>query len=140
MSELELILRLIIAAGLGGIIGYERESFHKPAGLRTHILVTLGSALFTVISIAGFEQFTSAYTIDPTRIISAILTGIGFIGAGVIIHRSDHHVEGITTAAGLWVASGIGVAVGMGMYFLATVTVLVALIVFLGIERIKPKG
>jgi len=139
MSELDILLRLVVATALGGIIGYERESFHKPAGLRTHIFVTLGAALFTVISIAGFVEFTDSYSIDPTRIIAAILTGIGFIGAGVIIHRADHHVEGITTAAGLWVASGIGIAVGMGMYLIATVTVLISLVVFLGIEKLKPE-
>lgn len=139
MTELDIILRLLIAAVLGGIIGYERESFHKPAGLRSHVFVSLGSALFTILAISGFTHLYEVTSIDPTRIVAAILTGVGFIGAGVIIHRSDHHVEGITTAATLWVSAGIGIATALDHYLTAVTTVLISLVVLLGLERIKPK-
>lgn len=135
MHPIEQILRLLIAAILGGIIGVERESVHKPAGLRTHVFVSMGSALFTLIALAGIPNMSASY--DPYRMIGSILTGVGFIGGGVIIHRSDHQVEGITTAAGLWVAAGIGISVGIGNYVLAIATVLITLITLLGVGRVS---
>ena len=107
----ELIVRLIAASLLGAVVGFERQIAHKPAGLRTHMLVSLGASLFTVLSITGFES-------DYERIASGIVTGIGFIGAGTII-AARGQVHGITTAASLWTAAGIGLATGSGSYILA---------------------
>lgn len=140
VSEIEIILRLIIAAILGGMIGLERESVHKPAGLRTHIFVSMGSALYSLIAISGILDVYGTTGYNPAQIISGILTSVGFIGAGVIIHRSDHHVEGITTAAGIWVSAGIGVAVGIGFYVLAISSVIISLVTLLGINRLKQQN
>jgi len=114
-SELTFLLRLILAFILGAVIGYERERVDKPAGLRTHILVSLGSCLFTILSFAAFPGG------DPSRVASYIVAGIGFIGAGTIIQTRER-VVGITTAASLWVAASIGMAVGAGFYLIAAVT------------------
>src|SRR5512137_2356971 len=100
-------LRLLLAAVLGGIIGYQRERAGKPAGLRTHMLICIGATLFTLVSIYGFGSGS-----DPARVAANIVTGIGFIGAGAIIFRSsDGYVLGLTTASTIWVAAGIGMAV-----------------------------
>lgn len=132
--ELSMVLPLTLSAFLGAIIGLERERIHKPAGVRTYILVTMGSTLFTQLSTLGFSAMsTAAYDIDPTRIVASILTGIGFIGAGVIIHHSNHEVQGITTAAGLWMAAAIGVAIGLNFYLIAIFATLLALFTLLAI-------
>jgi len=125
-AELQIILNQVIAAVLGGLIGLERQSANRPAGLRTYILVTMASALVTSLSKAAFQTSTFPQA-DPIRLIAALLTGTGFIGAGVIIHRSDHHVEGITTAAGLWMTTAIGIAVGLGYYLIASASALFTL-------------
>ena len=128
----EYILRISVAAILGGIIGLERNYRAKEAGFRTHFLVALGSSLFMIISQYGLAfDMTEASDIsfDPSRIASQVVTGIGFIGAGTIILQK-HVVRGLTTAAGLWVTSAIGLACGSGMYALAaaaTVFVLICL-------------
>lgn len=113
ISNMEYILRIIIAAILGGAIGLEREYRAKEAGFRTHFLVGLGSALFMVISQYGFGDALNAFhtSFDPSRIASQVVTGIGFIGAGTIIFQK-HMVKGLTTAAGLWVTSAIGLTAG----------------------------
>ena len=129
----ELAVRLAVAAGLSGAIGLERELRERTAGLRTHILVGVGSALFTVVSAYGWNDVLGggggATTFDPTRIAAQVVTGIGFLGAGAIIrHRAG--VTGLTTAAGLWVAAAIGMAAGAGFYrgaLIATGIVLVGL-------------
>ena len=126
----EFILRIVVAAALGGAIGLEREYRAKEAGFRTHFLVGLGSALFMILSAWGFEDIlTSGLTVrlDPSRIAAQVVSGIGFIGAGTIIFQKQRNVvKGLTTAAGLWVTSAIGMTVGAGMYSLAlTATVLV---------------
>ncbi|MBK5133454.1 MgtC/SapB family protein [Candidatus Bathyarchaeota archaeon] len=108
----EIFLGLILASVLGAIVGIEREITFKPAGLRTHMLVSLGSCLFTVISV-GFD-------FDPARIASGIVAGIGFIGAGAIWAEKDK-IRGITTASSLWVTAAIGLAVGVGDYPLALI-------------------
>ena len=115
----ENILRLILAVILGMMVGFERELAHKPAGLRTHMLVCLGSCLFTVISLE--------FAVDPARIASGIVAGIGFIGAGAIIAEPDR-VVGITTAASLWMTAAIGLTIGVGNYVLAAVAVLLAIL------------
>lgn len=135
--EYELILRIFIAALLGGLIGLEREYRAKEAGFRTHFLVALGSALFMIVSAYGFSDvqmdgMTSRW--DVSRVAAQVVSGIGFIGAGTIIFRKQENmVSGLTTAAGLWVTAAIGLACGGGMYVLAiacTVLVLAGLEAF----------
>jgi putative Mg2+ transporter-C (MgtC) family protein len=125
-----MILDLIISAVLGAIIGLEREYTHKTAGLRTHILVCMGSTLFTLMSVNGFGSFISTTSYDPSRIIAAILVGVGFIGAGTII-KHGAGVKGLTTAASLWITAGIGIAVGLGFYILAVFAAFVSIVVLL---------
>lgn len=125
------ILSIFVAAMLGGCIGLEREYRAKEAGFRTHFLVGLGSAMFMILSAHGFDSIlgTPGVRLDPSRIASQVVSGIGFIGAGTIIFQK-HVVKGLTTAAGLWVTSAIGMTAGSGMYALAataTVMVLVCL-------------
>lgn len=127
-----LMLRIIVGGILGGLIGLEREYRAKEAGFRTHFLVALGSTLLTVISAYGYDTILQLYpkaSFDPTRITAQIVSGIGFIGAGIIIFQKNA-VHGLTTAAGLWVTSAIGIAAGVGHYDFAvasTVMVLLAL-------------
>lgn len=126
----EMIIHIFIAAILGGIIGLEREYRAKEAGLRTHLLVASGSALFMIISQYGFDSVLhtrSNVSLDPSRIASQVVTGIGFIGAGTIIFQK-HVIKGLTTAAGLWVTSAIGLACGSGMYILSTATTIMVVI------------
>jgi putative Mg2+ transporter-C (MgtC) family protein len=127
------LFRLALAAALGGVIGFERELRDREAGLRTHMLVCLGSALFTIVSAYGFHEFLvsndQVVRADPTRIAAQIVTGIGFLGAGAII-RQGVSVRGLTTAATLWVAAAIGIAAGAGYYpgaVLGTAVTLLAL-------------
>src|SRR5262245_25712136 len=121
ISEWELLARLVVAAGLGAAVGVERELRDREAGIRTHLAVALGSALFTVVSAYGFEDFVSAgSTVDPTRIAAQIVTGIGFLGAGAII-RSGLSVRGLTTAASLWIVAAVGMAAGSGYYWAAVI-------------------
>src|SRR5215208_4331473 len=127
------LLRLSLAAVLGGAIGFERELRDREAGLRTHMLVCIGSALFTIVSAYGFREFLTSgdqvIRADATRIAAQIVTGIGFLGAGAII-RQGISVRGLTTAATLWVAAAIGIAAGAGYYsgaVLGTAVTLVAL-------------
>ncbi len=121
----ESLLRLSLAALLGGLVGIERELREREAGLRTHLLVSLGSALFTIVSAYGFHAFLasgqSVVRADPTRIAAQIVTGIGFLGAGAII-RQGLSVRGLTTAATLWVVAAIGLASGAGYYSVAVIT------------------
>ena len=119
--ELEMVLRLLMATVLGAIIGYQRERAAKPAGLRTHVLICVGAALFTIASLYGFGDVA-----DPARIAAGIVAGIGFIGAGAIIRRDEGLVAGLTTAATIWVVAGIGLAVGVGLYLVAGVTTAIA--------------
>ena len=119
--ELDVALRLVLAATAGGVIGLDRERAHKWAGIRTLLLVCLGSALFTVVSIYGFGDITAGgRVIDPTRLAAGIVVGIGFLGAGVILH-SEKGVVGLTTAAAVWAVAAIGVAIGCGLYLVALV-------------------
>jgi putative Mg2+ transporter-C (MgtC) family protein len=116
ISDWELAGRLAVAAGLGAAVGLERELRDREAGVRTHLAVALGSALFTVVSAYGFQEFVEAGALfDPTRIAAQIVTGIGFLGAGAII-RSGLSVRGLTTAASLWIVAAIGMAAGAGYY------------------------
>jgi putative Mg2+ transporter-C (MgtC) family protein len=127
----ESLLRLALAAALGGLIGVERELREREAGLRTHMLVALGSALFTIASAYGFHAFLasgqSVVRADPTRIAAQIVTGIGFLGAGAII-RQGLSIRGLTTAATLWVVAAIGLAAGAGYYSAAVFTTALVLL------------
>jgi putative Mg2+ transporter-C (MgtC) family protein len=127
----EALLRLALAATLGGLIGVERELREREAGLRTHLLVALGSALFTIVGAYGFHEFLesgqSVVRADPTRIAAQIVTGIGFLGAGAII-RQGLSVRGLTTAATLWVVAAVGLAAGAGYYSAAVITTALVLI------------
>ncbi|OGN03539.1 MAG: hypothetical protein A2651_00640 [Candidatus Yanofskybacteria bacterium RIFCSPHIGHO2_01_FULL_42_12] len=110
-----IIIKVAIAALLGAVVGFERELARKVAGIRTHALVCLASALFTSISVDAFKQYLGTVGYDPSRIISNIIVGIGFIGAGAIL-RHGSKVEGTTTAASLWAIAAIGVTVGVGLF------------------------
>ena len=129
--EYEFILRIFVAALLGGLIGLEREYRAKEAGFRTHFLVALGSALFMIVSAYGFSDvpmndMTTRW--DVSRIAAQVVSGIGFIGAGTIIFRKQENmVSGLTTAAGLWVVAAIGLACGGGMYVVATASTILVL-------------
>ena len=131
MTE-EFIIRLLVATALGAVIGLDREYRTKAAGFRTHVLVALGSALFMIISVHGFDDLPKdqmTLRMDPARIAAQVVTGIGFIGAGTIIFQKNG-VKGLTTAAGLWVTAAVGMACGVGMYVLAIVSTLLVLICF----------
>jgi putative Mg2+ transporter-C (MgtC) family protein len=128
--ELEFLLRIFVAALLGGLIGLEREWRAKEAGFRTHFLVALGSALFMIVSAYGFEGVltTAEHRWDVSRVAAQVVSGIGFIGAGTIIfHKSENVVRGLTTAAGLWVTAAIGLACGGGLYVLSIGSTLMVL-------------
>jgi putative Mg2+ transporter-C (MgtC) family protein len=123
-----LAMRLALAALLGGILGLNRELALKPAGMRTHALVSLGAALATVTGLALTEPPGNDVS-APGRIIQGIVAGIGFVGSGVILHRRDNHtVEGLTTAASIWVIAATGVAVGAGLWRASVIVVVISLI------------
>jgi len=128
----EIIFQLILAAVIGLILGIEREVIGKPAGMRTYALVTLGATIFTIISKYGFSDVGG--TIDPSRVAAQIVTGIGFLGAGVIIFKGVK-VEGLTTASGLWVSAAIGMAIGTSMYSVAIVSAIIAFIVMVVMRK-----
>lgn len=133
-EQLELCLRILVAAVLSGVIGFQRERKGHAAGLRTHMLVGLGAAVFTVVSVVGFAGS------DTARVAAQIVTGIGFLGAGAIFHRdAGGPVRGLTTAAGIWVVAALGMACGTGLYFLAFFTTLVILVVLVVVARIEQR-
>jgi putative Mg2+ transporter-C (MgtC) family protein len=127
--QLDLALRIVVAAALGGAIGAEREIHNHPAGIRTHMLVALGAGLFTVLSIFGFglEGNGNPALVDPTRIAAQIVSGIGFLGAGAIL-KDGVVIRGLTTAASLWATAAVGMAAGAGEYVLALVSAVIILV------------
>jgi putative Mg2+ transporter-C (MgtC) family protein len=133
LSDAELVSRLLTAALLGSLIGFERELRHKTAGLRTNILISIGSALFTLMSYEFAAEVPGA---DPGRVAAQIVTGIGFLGAGAIIRR-DGGVQGLTTAATVWVNAAVGVAAGGGEYHLAFIATFVTVAVLLVLHPIE---
>ena len=135
LSWLEALLRIAVAAGLGGIVGLERELDEKAAGLRTHMLVAVGSALFTLVGAYGFSDFPSR-TVDPTRVAAQVVTGIGFLGAGLIF-RQGFTIRGLTTAASLWLVAAIGMAAGAGVWKGAVIATIVALVSLRPLEWMK---
>jgi putative Mg2+ transporter-C (MgtC) family protein len=130
--QLELALRLTVGLILGAIIGWERELHRQPAGFRTHSLVALGAALFAIISGYGFTGGNA----DPTRIAAQIVSGIGFLGAGTILHYRGH-IRGLTTAASLWAVAAVGTATGTGLYVLAIFGTVLILIILSLLDRVE---
>ncbi len=125
-TEVEMVLRLLLAAALGAIIGFQRERAKKSAGLRTHVLICVGAAVFTIASIYGFDAD------DTARVAAGVVAGVGFLGAGAIIRGGEGVVAGLTTAATIWSVAGIGLAAGAGLYIIsavATALVLIALLI-----------
>ena len=133
LSDLELIQRLLTAAFLGSILGFERELRHKSAGLRTNILIAIGSALFTLMS---YEIAAETVGADPGRLAAQIVTGIGFLGAGAIM-RTNAGVQGLTTAATVWVNAAVGVAAGGGEYHLAYIATAITVAVLLVLQPLE---
>ena len=138
MFRLELMLQVGLATLLGGAIGLERELGGKPAGLRTNILICIGSVLYTHLSIAMLSAIAGGggTGTDPTRVAGQIVTGVGFIGAGTILHARGA-VVGLTSAATIWVVAAIGVALGSGYYLEGIATTLVVLVVLAGLGRVE---
>ena len=137
ISDWDVVIRLVLVTVLSGIVGAEREYHHKPAGLRTNVMVGLGSAIFTMAGIRAIDMFPTITSIDPTRIAAQIVTGIGFLGAGTILFEKDRSsVIGLTTAATLWVVSGIGLTVGMGLYLEGILGTLLVFFTFLVLSRV----
>ncbi len=129
-----MLIRLVMAVLLGALVGYERERQGKPAGLRTHAMVALGAALFTVVSVYGFGE-----TADTSRVAAMIVSGIGFLGAGAILHERGG-VQGLTTAASLWVTAAIGIAVGVGMVLMSLATAALVFAVLRFAPTIRPNA
>ena len=129
-KQLEFLLRIGIAGACGAVIGYERKNRNKEAGIRTHLIVAMGAALIMIVSKYGFDDILGlkVMALDPSRIAAQIVTGVGFLGAGMIFMRRNM-ISGLTTAAGIWATSGIGMAIGSGLYLIGIVTtVLIVLI------------
>lgn len=130
--------RLLLAFLFGSIIGFERENKQTSAGLRTHILVCMGSALIMLVSLRIFDLYSQHTSVDPGRIAAGVVTGIGFIGAGTIM-RSAERVRGLTTAASVWVSSAIGLAVGCGYISAAFATTVLSYLVLAALKRFEEK-
>lgn len=128
--QLEFLLRILLAGICGGIIGYERKSRNKEAGIRTHLIVASGAALIMIVSKYGFSDILGmkGIALDPSRIAAQIVTGVGFLGAGMIFMRKNT-ISGLTTAAGIWATSAIGMAIGSGLYAMGIVTAVLIVLV-----------
>jgi len=137
LSNGELLLRLILAGILGGAVGFERERHNRPAGLRTHILVCLGSALVMIVSVVGFSGALGPRG-DQARIAAQVVSGIGFLGAGTIM-RQGSSVRGLTTAASLWVVAAVGLATGIGLYLAAVFTTALILITLFSLSKAEER-
>ena len=139
-GDFQIIFQLLLAVILGSLIGLEREFKRKEAGLQTYSLVALGTCIFTILSFEVFNNFLgkAGISFDPSRVIQAVAIGIGFIGAGIIIYR-QFRVEGLTTAAGLWVTAAIGIAIGAKFYFLAILGTLFTVLILAGLGSLEEK-
>ncbi|MEO5616173.1 MAG: MgtC/SapB family protein [Candidatus Eisenbacteria bacterium] len=136
------IIAMLVSTSLGTLVGLERQMGRKPAGLRTHVLVCMGSTMFTLLTVHTAREIAGATSIDPTRIIHGVITGVGFLGAGSIM-RQEGYVHGLTTAASIWIVAAIGTAVGVHAYGLAVIGTVLALIVLEGfrwVERFMSPG
>ena len=129
-TQVELLCRIIIAGICGGIIGYERKNRNKEAGIRTHMIVALGASLIMIVSKYGFADILGeqGIALDPSRIAAQIVTGVGFLGAGMIFMRKNT-ISGLTTAAGIWATSAIGMSIGSGLYLLGIVTAVLIVVI-----------
>lgn len=129
-SQLEFLLRLLIAAVCGGVIGYERKNRLKEAGVRTHLIVCLAASLMMILSKYGFHDVLgqNGFGLDPSRIAAQIVSGVGFLGAGMIFMRRQE-ISGLTTAAGIWATAGVGMAIGAGLYLLGITAAVIIIIV-----------
>lgn len=136
VTQLEYLLRLIVAGACGSLIGYERKNRLKEAGVRTHMIVALGAALIMIVSKYGFADVVglNGYDLDPARIAAQIVSGIGFLGAGMIFIRKQA-ISGLTTAAGVWTTAGIGMAIGAKLYFIGIAATVLVLIVQIVLHR-----
>ncbi|MBS1938086.1 MAG: MgtC/SapB family protein [Bacteroidetes bacterium] len=137
----QILLRLLLAALFGALIGLERERKNWVAGLRTHMMVCVGACLIMMVSAFGFADILGQpnVTLDPSRIAAQVVSGIGFIGAGVImfVKQGTETIRGLTTAAGLWTVAGIGLATGSGLFFAAAATTVIALLILWGLKPVE---
>lgn len=135
----EILIRLLLAALFGSLIGLERERKEWAAGMRTHMMVSVGSCLIMLVSAYGFVGVlgTPHVELDPSRVAAQVISGIGFIGAGTILYMKQGTIRGLTTASGLWTVAGIGLATGGGMYFAAAVTTVLALIILWALQPLE---
>ena len=138
VTPLAVIGRLILAVIAGGLIGFEREVSRRSAGLRTHILVCLGSSLIMLTSLYVFDIYKDSVPLDPVRIAAGVVMGIGFLGAGAII-RSGEVVRGLTTAATIWLVAGIGLAIGCGFYLAGLIATILAIAVLSLLKQLEGK-
>lgn len=136
ISDIQIILRLVLSFFLSGLIGLERQAHRREAGLRTHILVCLGSCLIMLTSLYVFDIYITKVPLDPGRIAAGVITGIGFLGAGTII-REREGIKGLTTAASLWLVAGIGLAVGCGFYKAGIYATVLAVIVLFFLRYVE---
>jgi len=137
----EILIRLALASVFGALVGLERERRDRTAGMRTHMMVCVGSTLVMLVSAFGFSDVlgTPHIDLDPSRIAAQVISGIGFIGAGTILFSKQGTIRGLTTASGLWTVAAIGLATGGGMYFAALATTIIALIILWGLQSIEVK-
>jgi putative Mg2+ transporter-C (MgtC) family protein len=139
LSQWELIARLLLAAALGSVVGWERERLQWAAGLRTHMLVAVGSCLMIVVSAYGFSAVLGPRVIlDPSRVAAQVVSGIGFLGAGSIILRNEA-IKGLTTAASVWAVAGVGLAAGAGLYTAAVAATIIVLVILAGLKPLEER-
>ena len=141
LSNKEVILKLLLAVIVGGFTGYEREKSNQFAGFRTHILVSIGACITSIIALELFNKYSSISTMDPARLPAQVLSGIGFLGAGALLKNSNG-IRGLTTAAGIWATACIGIAIGYGQYVLgiaAWLLVMVTLYIFKNFDKVISK-
>ncbi len=139
LQQWELVVRLLLAAGLGSVIGLERERLMWAAGLRTHMLVCVGSCLIIIVSAYGFSTVLSPHVVlDPSRVAAQVVSGVGFLGAGSIILRNEA-IKGLTTAASLWTVAGVGLATGAGLYTAAIAATVIILAILAGLKPLEER-
>lgn len=140
LSQLETVMRLLLALLLGGAIGFERQRLSWAAGLRTHMLVCIGSALIMIVSQYGFKESLSKdfVVLDPSRVAAQVVSGIGFLGAGTILFLKNT-IKGLTTAASLWVVAGVGLGIGGGLYLASVSTTVFVLVILAGIKPLEKR-
>ncbi len=135
-NQFDIIVKLFLAALLGSIIGFERKYIGKEAGIKTFSLIALGAALFVILGKEAVPYFSLSGVYDAGRILSYIVIGVGFLGSGIILHRGLH-IQGLTTAAGIWVTAAIGIACALGLYLIAAFTALFVIIIFMVVKRLE---